>query len=377
MSVSLTATQCPLPVVPGAAVYMGEQYSPSGSPPTSLPQTSGNTAALASSILNRNSTGQDMASVYGAGGYGIGSGLALSVGTSLSPTVGKGQALCHGLVENTATAYALVANATATSFVWIKQDGSFVVQNGTTAKPSGNCLYIGACLANASAVTAIDTSGVVYYKGGQLWRETADSGAPGDSPDSTLRLFTKTAGGTYYWDGYQWNLLAGTKAARLLYGQSSVQAGDTVASTASETNFASKYNVPAGSLKVGDVIAVEARGVHSTTGTPTVEFKIKLGSVVLCATGAITTASGAANRGWYAKAVLTVVSIGASGSVEVQGDGAVFTAANAATPADMENTAVVTVDTTAAADLQASVTWSASSPSNTATMRSLSVYKSG
>lgn len=238
MSVSLTATQCPLPVVPGTAVYMGEQYSPSGSPPTSLPQTSGNTAALASSILNRNATGQDMASVYGAGGYGIGSGLALSVGSSLTPTLGKGQALCHGVVENTATAYGFVVNATATNFVWIKQDGSLVVQNGTTAKPSGNCLYLGACLANASAVTAIDTSGVVYYKGGQLWRETADTGVPGDSPDSSLRLFTKTQGGTYYWDGTVHRLVAGTLVRQGTYAnRTSVVEGDEYLTTDAEFAF--------------------------------------------------------------------------------------------------------------------------------------------
>ena len=247
---SFVATQCPLPVVPGAAVYMAEQYSPSGTPPTSLSQTSGGTAALVSSKMNRNATGQDMAAVYGAGGYGVGAGLALGVGTSLTATVGKGQALVHGIVENTATAYPLVVNATATNFVWLKQDGSFAVQNGTIAKPSGNCAYLGALVTNASAVASADVSGVVYWRGGLMHRDTADAGAPGDAPDSTLRLFTKTAGGTYYWDGAVHRLVPGTQtrqgtyANRTATGSSAVE-GDRYQTTDAEFEF---YRDSGGSL---------------------------------------------------------------------------------------------------------------------------------
>jgi hypothetical protein len=300
-----------------------------------------------------------------------------AAGTGLAVAVANGQALVHGMVEVKATASpTAVVGSSTTAWVWFKQDGTLAVQNGTTAKPAGNCCLLGAALTNGSAVTAIETAGVVYFRSGIPWRETADVGAPGDSPDSTLRLFTKTSGGTYFWDGTEHKQLVGAKPVRHLYAQTSVQAGDTVANTTTETNFASKYSIAANSLKVGDVIEVDVRGVYSTAGLgTTLEFKLKLGSTVLAGSGTISSGTAQTNRGWHAKIKLTVISLGASGTVEAQGTLTLNTTLSAANQGDMENSAVVTVDTTATADLQVSAKWAAADAGNTITMRSLTVTK--
>lgn len=243
MAVTLNATACPQPVAPGAAVYMEDQNSTSGSPATSLSFTSGNLGAISSSKLNRNAAGHDQQTVYGAGGYGVGSGLTLSAGTGLTVVAADGQATVHGLVELRAGTggTTAVVGTSATSWVWLNQDGTLTVQEGTTAKPAGNCTPIGAALSNATAVTAIETAGVVYWRGGELYRETNDNGAPGDSPDSTLRLYTKTQGGTYYWDGTVHRLIPGSTVRRGSYsGQTGVVSGDVYWPTASP--FLHQYN---------------------------------------------------------------------------------------------------------------------------------------
>lgn len=242
MAVTLLASQVPAPVVPGTPNYMADQNSTTGTPSTSLALTSGNLGAQVSGKLNRNHAGYDQQSVYGGGGYGIGSGLVLSAGAGLTVAVADGQALVNGMVElrNTSSTTAVVG-ATGTAWVWLMQNGTLTVQNGTTAKPSGNCCLLGAALTNATAVTAVETAGVVYFKNGLPWRETADAGAPGDSPDSSLRLFTKTAGGTYFWDGTAHRLVAGsTTRAGTNASRSGVVDGDLYLST--DGPYIERYN---------------------------------------------------------------------------------------------------------------------------------------
>jgi hypothetical protein len=195
MAITLSASSCPAPVVPGAVVYQGNSGT---APPASEEFSTGSFTGVAAQ-LNRNSKGADMAQRYGSGGYAIGSGLALSAGTGLVCNIAQGQAVMDGLVELYA-ASTVVVTGSATNWIWLKQDGTIVAQT-TTAKPTGNCVCLGAAVTDGSGVTSIETSGVVYFRGGQMWRETADAGAPGDSPDSTLRLWTKTVGGLFFWDG--------------------------------------------------------------------------------------------------------------------------------------------------------------------------------
>jgi hypothetical protein len=41
----------------------------------------------------------------------------------------------------------------------------------------------------------------MFWKGGEMWRETNDLWAPTDTPDAGLRFFTKTQAGWFLWDG--------------------------------------------------------------------------------------------------------------------------------------------------------------------------------
>lgn len=193
MAVTLTAVNTPAPVVPNPGVLLSD----SNSPPTSTAFSTGVSSGFTTS-LNKENKRHNLGFTYGAGGYAIGYGLTLSAGTGLICNVAVGHAVMDGVVERSATTVAV--SASSTNWVWLKQDGTLVVQT-STAKPTGNCVCLGAAVTDGSGVTAIETAGIIYFRGGMLWRDTADAGAPGDSPDSSLRIWTKTTGGTYLWNG--------------------------------------------------------------------------------------------------------------------------------------------------------------------------------
>lgn len=195
MPVTFTAANCPAVQVPGTVIYKGNSGQ---APPTSVEFSTGSFTNV-SANLNINSKGADMAQRYGSGGYGVGSGLTVSAGTGLTASVAQGQAVMDGVVEVYA-ATTVVVSASSNNWIWLKQDGTIVAQT-TTAKPSGNCCLLGCAITSGSIVTSVDTSGVVYWRGGVMYRETNDVGVPLDSPDSTLRFYTKTAGGLYFWNG--------------------------------------------------------------------------------------------------------------------------------------------------------------------------------
>lgn len=162
----------------------------------------------------------------------------------------------------------------------------------------------------------------------------------------------------------------------LLAANTSVPAGNTVSNTTVETNFASNFSVPANTLTVGKVLRVTARGVYGTdlTSGATINLRLKLGSTVIGLTGAVTPTINLTNRGWEAQFTITVITTGGSGSVEGQGFTKLATGAAAGQIVDMENTAVVTVDTTAAQTLQISAQWGAGVTANdTITLRQLIV----
>lgn len=158
-----------------------------------------------------------------------------------------------------------------------------------------------------------------------------------------------------------------------------VPAGNTVSNTASETNFASKVTITADSLAVGHVLRVTAYGTYSTHAATagTITLRLKAGSTTLASSDAVTNIVGLATRGWKLDAVVVVTAIGASGNVEANGMLVLSTALSTSAVADMENTAAVTLDTTADQDVQLSVQMSVASSSNTVTLRALLVEKMG
>jgi hypothetical protein len=132
----------------------------------------------------------------------------------------------------------------------------------------------------------------------------------------------------------------------------------------------------ANELKLGSKLELEAYGEFSTTGTPTLQIEFLYGvastalastGVILAASAAITTATGAAAFPWHAKWVGIVTAVGPTGSIYGQGVLDLGTSLTAFTAAAMPVTAAaraVAIDTTLAKTLGVGAAWSASSVSN-------------
>lgn len=158
-----------------------------------------------------------------------------------------------------------------------------------------------------------------------------------------------------------------------------VPGGNTVAGSAAETTFASKYTLPANSLAVGQVLRITAFGVYGTDGAlaGTLTLKLKAGSTALASTGALVNVVGLTNRGWIMRALCVVTAIGASGSMEAQGDASFSTALTTALAGNLANTGTISIDTTASIDVGVSAQFSISDSDNAASLRLLLVEKLG
>lgn len=200
MATNYASTDCPAVPPVGSVMWLDNTAA---NPPTSSPLVQGQPYTA---VLNRDFKASDLGHRYGAGGYGIGYGLGLSAGTGLLVAVADGQALIDGIVEVRSAANVVLA-ASSVNWIWLRQDGTLIAQDDTTAKPSGNCCLLGAAVTDGTGVTSIDTSGVVYWLGGQMWRTTNDLGKPADTPSSSLRFFTRTQTGVWFWDGASYQRL--------------------------------------------------------------------------------------------------------------------------------------------------------------------------
>lgn len=132
------------------------------------------------------------------------------------------------------------------------------------------------------------------------------------------------------------------------------------------------FNVPANALVAGAVLRLTARGVYGTTGAPTAQVRIRWGGilgVLLADSTLFAMPTTVTNRGWEVSFLIRVVSIGAAGTFECQGWWKRALTLSTSEEADLEATAALTVDTTAAKDLVLTWTWGTSNISNTVTVR--------
>lgn len=165
-------------------------------------------------------------------------------------------------------------------------------------------------------------------------------------------------------------------SATLLYSNTTIPAGNTVASTAAETAFTSFYTLPANTVAAGDVIRVTLSGVYSTALTPpTIEGKIKFGSTVMLDSGAVTAVGSVTNGKWNAEAWFVVQSIGAGGAVEAHGRLEFATTLGAALTVPIGNIAAIAIDTTASQAITATAQWGTSSASNTIQLREMVIER--
>lgn len=142
---------------------------------------------------------------------------------------------------------------------------------------------------------------------------------------------------------------------------------------------------------VGKGIAIKARGILSSTATPTYTFSIRLGPIaaitgpIVLGSAALITVSGAANTPWELEGEVILTNLGvANAAATVRGTGRIICPGLAAgTPASIYSAlwggaaspgTVATVDTTASNYVNFNVACSASSASNTITLQQLEVF---
>ncbi|MCX4450724.1 right-handed parallel beta-helix repeat-containing protein [Streptomyces sp. NBC_01789] len=144
----------------------------------------------------------------------------------------------------------------------------------------------------------------------------------------------------------------------------------TAANTTTETILAS-WSIPAGDAADYASYRFTAQGVASTTGTPTLTIRVRLGGVagaVVAAFTAVTTSSAISGRGWRVDGSLLAVAPG-SASATWSG-GATLTHHLSATTGVVQHEltdGTITRDSTSSQALVVTAQWSAASASNTAT----------
>lgn len=168
---------------------------------------------------------------------------------------------------------------------------------------------------------------------------------------------------------------SGPPGTTLVYANATVPGGNTVANTSLETFFTSAYSIPAGSMTVGMAIRVKLFGVYSTgIVAPSLALKIYFGATAMIVSGTLTTVANVTNDGWSAEGLFIVQTLGAIGTIEAQGLSEFSTASTAVLFVNMDNAAPVTVDTTIAENIRASVQWGGTvNASDTITLREMTV----
>lgn len=204
MPVTLTAANVPAPVVNSTLELVADAYNSLGTDGPNVLYNLIQGATTFASKWNANMKALELIGRGGCGTYCILNGLALSDGGGLDVDVAAGQALIDGVVEIQATSIT-VPDETARVFIWLKQDGTLTYATNTSV-PSGGKVLLGSCETGSGAITSLDTSGVLYSRGGLAIRETADTGVPGDTPGNVVFL-TKATSGMYMWNGSAYTLM--------------------------------------------------------------------------------------------------------------------------------------------------------------------------
>lgn len=149
-------------------------------------------------IINTNSAVTEELGKAILGAHAIFEGLTITT-SGLVMTFAAGKAYVGGMIVKAQTTYTLPANQ-SNVWVWLKQDGTFT-HTTTSTQPSGENMLVAHAVTGASSITSSDQDGVYRWRNGLLERTTADTDVPTDSPASTLRVATKTAGGSFLWTG--------------------------------------------------------------------------------------------------------------------------------------------------------------------------------
>ncbi len=151
--------------------------------------------------------------------------------------------------------------------------------------------------------------------------------------------------------------------------------GVAVANTASETSIFPTMTIPANYMADGRALRLTAFGKLSTTGTPTLIWRLRWGTtagVLLALSETLTMGSGVTNVNWSFEGILQTRENGSSGSLLFMGELKVHTAAgtvleNILGISGFDAPAPATCDLTVDTALTLSAQWGTASASNTLT----------
>lgn len=148
-------------------------------------------------------------------------------------------------------------------------------------------------------------------------------------------------------------------------------ASAAVTNTVAETAFDKTYVQPANTLRAGDVLKIRLLvRATSTNSTDTLNVKLKIGTTVLAATGAVDVANDDCA---YIDVDVVIRTIGATGTLVAMGQTSLGVLGTATfRPAHLASTAV---DTTAAQTISATATWSVANAGNSCRLEILSVER--
>jgi hypothetical protein len=158
---------------------------------------------------------------------------------------------------------------------------------------------------------------------------------------------------------------------------SNITVGTAISNTTTETSLftgataslGSTRSLQAGSMRGGTVLRLRIYGQFATTGTPTIRWRVKLGSTILIDSGIITSPNNA-NGLFFLDVYIYFLVIGGAGSVRVDFEGRLTTAtAGVVTPTffvgDVGSSAM---DTTVNQTLDVTAQWGTAAAGNTVTL---------
>lgn len=156
--------------------------------------------------VNRNAGVVDAGQRLGGGGWGIGFGLDITNPSGVNWQVGLGQGDIDGPITIATAATGALGTPNSITYFWLQQGRvvSTKADPDQTPPAAVNSIYLGRVVVVASVVTSIDRGGVLFRRGGVLWRRTADEGMPTDTPPSTIQFMAQTKGGRYWWTGTEY-----------------------------------------------------------------------------------------------------------------------------------------------------------------------------
>ena len=153
----------------------------------------------------------------------------------------------------------------------------------------------------------------------------------------------------------------GQGAAALFKQTSTVTVANTITETALTGTGVGSLTLPAHFFIAGRTLKIRGMGYNSSTTSPTIRIRVKIGSTVVCDTTAVTS-NNETNGLMEYSAMITCRTVGSSGTVFAQGFFHQFGATDSMK--QMVNTTTATIDTTLAQAVSVTVEWGAADPGN-------------